>query len=144
MKTQRNKGFTLIELMIVIAIIAIIAAIAIPNLLAAKASANETSAKSSLRTLVTTSEQFRTSQGAYPGSLTDLNTAGYIDSSLSSGTKSDYVFTYTPGAGVWSCTASPTTFGSTGSVHFFVDQSGVIRFDTTAGGGGDVTDPPLN
>jgi len=47
MKTQRNKGFTLIELMIVIAIIAIIAAIAIPNLLAAKASAHETSAKSS-------------------------------------------------------------------------------------------------
>ena len=146
MKTQRNKGFTLIELMIVIAIIAIIAAIAIPNLLAAKASGNEASAKSSLRTLVTTSEQFRTSQGDYPTSLTVLNTAGYIDSSLSSGTKSDYVFIYasTPGSGVWSCTASPTTFGSTGSVHFFVDQSGVIRFDTTAGGGGDVTDPPLN
>lgn len=146
MKTQRNKGFTLIELMIVIAIIAIIAAIAIPNLLQARASGNEASAKSALRTLVTTMEQYRTSQGDYATTLGALETAGYIDSVLSSGSKSGYNFTLasTAGTGVWNCTASPTTFGSTGNVHFFVDQSGVIRFDTAAAGSGDVGDPPLN
>ena len=99
-----------------------------------------------MRTLVVTSEQFRDSEGDYPTTLEGLHTAGYIDSSLASGTKSDYVFTYasTAGSGAWTCTASPTTFGSTASVHFFVDESGVIRFDTSASGVGDASDPPLN
>ena len=98
-----------------------------------------------MRTLVVTSEQFRDSEGDYPTTLEGLHTAGYIDSSLASGTKSDYVFTYasTAGSGVWTCTASPISWKH-GGVHFFVDESGVIRFDISASGVGDVSDPALN
>src|SRR5688572_10894076 len=60
--TSRSSGFTLIELMIVIAIIAIIAAIAIPNLLAARLSANETAAVATLRNIISAQAQFQ--QGA--------------------------------------------------------------------------------
>jgi len=142
-----EPGRNLKWLAILIVCLGVFGYIAMPNFSHSHgALSNDASAKSSLRTLVTTSEQYRTSQGDYPTSLTVLNTAGYIDSSLSSGTKSDYVFTYasTAGSGAWTCTASPTTFGSTGSVHFFVDESGVIRFDTSASGVGDASDPPLN
>ena len=142
-----EPGRNLKWLAILIVCLGVFGYIAMPNFSHSHgALSNDASAKSSLRTLVTTSEQYRTSQGDYPTSLESLHTAGYIDSSLASGTKSDYVFTYasTPGSGTWTCTASPTTFGSTGSVHFFVDESGVIRFDTSASGVGDASDPPLN
>ena len=66
---KAQQGFTLIELMIVVAIIAVIAAIAIPSLLGAKKSANEASAISSLRTVCTVCEQFRNRNGTYPATL---------------------------------------------------------------------------
>ena len=80
---RREEGFTLIELMIVVAIIAIIAAIAIPSLLNARKAGNEASAISSLRTLTTVNEQYRTRFQNYAGDLSDLNDEGYIDSAIS-------------------------------------------------------------
>ncbi len=130
--TKRTQGFTLIELMIVVAIIAIIAAIAIPSLLAARMSGNEASAISSLRTLTTVNEQYRTRFGAYAGALGDLQAEGYIDNVLGGGAKSGYDFTYTGAGVVWDTTADPTIVGRTGERFFFVDESGVIRFDTSA------------
>jgi prepilin-type N-terminal cleavage/methylation domain-containing protein len=129
---KRNHGFTLIELMIVVAIIAIIAAIAIPSLLNARKAGNEASAISSLRTLTTVNEQYRTRFQSYSDALASLLAENYIDNVLGSGTKSGYGFTYTGGANTWSCNADPTTAGTTGDRHFFVDQSGVIRFDAAA------------
>jgi prepilin-type N-terminal cleavage/methylation domain-containing protein len=144
---KRNQGFTLIELMIVVAIIAIIAAIAIPSLLNARKAGNEASAISSLRTLTTVNEQYRTRFQLYTDSLANLSTAGYIDSVLGAGAKSGYTFVYAGGGGpppvnTWTCTADPTDAGVTGDRFFFVDQSGVIRFNGAATA--TVTDNPID
>jgi len=125
---KQEKGFTLIELMIVVAIIAIIAAIAIPSLLNARKAGNESSAISSLRTLATTNNMYRTRYQTYTSSLANLSAAGYIDSILGSGTKSGYVFTYSGSTNTWTVSATPSTTGTTGDRGFFVDQTGVIRF----------------
>ena len=140
---KRNEGFTLIELMIVVAIIAIIAAIAIPSLLAARISGNEASAISSMRTLATVNEQYRTRFGTYAASLADLQANGYIDNVLGSGTKSGYNFTpYNGAATTWNVQADAVTQGGTGVRGFFTDESGVIRFATGAGAG--ATDAPID
>ena len=128
---KREQGFTLIELMIVVAIIAIIAAIAIPSLLNARKAGNEASAISSCRTLGTVNEQYRTRFQAYSSSLANLSATGYIDSVLASGTKSGYAFTYSGATNTWTVSAVPSTAGTTGDRGFFVDQSGVIRFAAT-------------
>ena len=122
------QGFTLIELMIVVAIIAIIAAIAIPSLLNARKAGNEASAISSLRTLSTVNQQYRTRYQSYASSLASLSTVNYIDSVLGSGTKSGYGFTYAGGTNTYTVSAVPTTAGTTGDRGFFVDTSGVLRF----------------
>jgi prepilin-type N-terminal cleavage/methylation domain-containing protein len=131
-KTQ--KGFTLIELLIVIAVIAILAAIAIPNLLASRKAANESSAVGSLRTLVSAQETYRSRQNPPTyGALADLNTAGLIDSVLAAGTKSGYDFAEAAVTDdTYEYTATATTQGSSGDRSFFVDQTGVIRSDPGA------------
>ncbi|MBN1442987.1 MAG: prepilin-type N-terminal cleavage/methylation domain-containing protein [Planctomycetes bacterium] len=137
-----KEGFTLIELMIVVAIIAIIAAIAIPSLLNARKAGNEASAISSLRTLTTVNEQYRTRFGRYPGAIGDLSTASYIDSVLGSGLKAGYAFGFVGGQNTWACTANPSDPGTTGDRYFFVNQSGVIRFSST--GTASSADPPID
>ena len=152
---NNRKGFSLIELLIVVAIILIIAAIAIPNLLRARITANETSAVGSLRTLNTVLVQYSTSYPSAPGAAPDCGmppalanlgpggpnaaTADLIDSVLAAGTKSGYVFTYVQtgtdanGCGsAYTVTADPTTPGTTGQRYFFTDMSGVIRQNASA------------
>ncbi len=130
---KREQGFTLIELMIVVAIIAIIAAIAIPSLLNARKAGNEASAISSLRTLTTVNEQYRTRFGSYASSLANLSASSYIDSVLGSGTKSGYTFGYGGATNTWESTSNPTTVGTTGDRSFYANQTGVIRGQAGAG-----------
>jgi len=152
---KKQKGFSLIELLIVVAIILIIAAIAIPNLMRARMSANESSAAASVRSLNTAEVSYA---AAYPsvgftGVLTSLgpdatpcktisSAAGcFIDTVLAAGAKEGYTITLGAGSAVgganmtFADTAVPAAVGTTGTRGFCSDQSGVIYYTTGAGAG---------
>lgn len=145
MKLQKKKGFTLIELMIVIAIIAIIAAIAIPNLIEARKHGNEAAAIGALKTLSTAQTLFREGDKDQDGelqygTLTELANANLIDTVLGSGSKQGYVFGCGPatdtGAAdehtfLWFATANPAAVGTTGDRYFATNHAGVIYYTGT-------------
>ena len=139
----RFGGFTLLELMFVVAVIAIVAAVAIPSLTQARKSANEAAAISSLRTISTAQIHYRMRFQAY-ATISDFVAAGSLDESWSDSIRCGYVYLCLApaGASTWSATADPQVPGVTGDRYFFIDTSGVIRFKV--GGAAASSDAPID
>lgn len=151
-------GFSLIELLVVVAIILIIAAIAIPSLVRSKIAANEASAVNSIRTINTGNVTYSSMCPGvgYAATLTDLGPgagvcvggANIIDSVLgvAAPTKAGYTFIYAPSAAggindTYTLNANPSVVGISGQRFFYSDQSGVIRYSPA--GAATAASPPL-
>lgn len=154
-----QRGFSLVELLIVVAVILIISAIAIPNFITSKLRANESGAIENMRTITSANVVYSTTwQVGYASTLATLggNTAaptqtaaGLLDSVLSSGNKSGYSYSYSagtpdPGGNVdnYTINASPEIPGQTGVRYFYTDQTAVIRYNSTQAAG--PTDLPID
>ena len=134
---KQRRGFSLIELLIVVAIILIIITIALPKLSRARMYSQETAAIAAIRTLHTAQVQFYSQYGRYAASLTELgppssgaaspSAADLIGNDLAGGEKSGYKFTLTATPGGYAINANPVAFNSSGSRTFFSDQTLVIR-----------------
>ncbi len=143
---SRNSGFTLIEIMIVIAVIAIISVIAFPSILNAKKSGNEASAQGSMRALTANLQQFRNRFSTFPATLPEVQTFGFVEGFIVNGSlleKSGYSFSYArQSRETWTLNANPLLPGRSGDRTFFVDTSAVLRYEND-GSPASISSPPL-
>ncbi|MGB9467554.1 MAG: prepilin-type N-terminal cleavage/methylation domain-containing protein [Candidatus Acidiferrum sp.] len=146
----KQKGFSLIELLIVVAIILIISAIAIPSYLRSRMQANEASAVGSLRMINTAAVTYSSTYVSigFPTNLVDMGgatpctpdstTACMLEQTIALGTKSGYTFAWTGDGGTpsvsYTITATPVSVGGSGQRMFCTDQAGVIRYDPSGAG----------
>jgi len=143
-----KKGFSLIELMLVLTILGIVTTFAVPNFLAAKVSSRESAAAKTIRNLITANVTFSLTKGYgnYASDLDTLEAVQLIDSALATGIKGGYTFTVGgggTGVSTFSVGARPVAYGNTGVRSFFGDETSVIRF-TTEDRSANSSDPPLS
>ena len=158
MRRSAERGFTLVEIMIVVAIIALLAAIAIPNVLRGRTSANESAVIGNTRALVSSLEMFRSVNNAYPANgatdwrdqmfgtdclaatvpVPDFGPPSFCNTMVGGATAATglvqgykYTFTGVAGGATYTLQATPQTLNNTGTRSFFADQTGLIRHCTT-------------
>jgi prepilin-type N-terminal cleavage/methylation domain-containing protein len=142
----KNGGFSMVELLITLSILTVITALAVPNYLAARARANEASAASSVRAIISAQNLYRNSFGFF-ADLPSLGEDYLTDKLLAAGNKSGYIFDSTPGVSSslqFTVEATPALSigpAATGGRSYYGDQSAVIRFSPT--GVADSTSPPV-
>lgn len=127
---QREHGFTLIELGLVVLIIGILATLAVPSLLTARKNANEVQAISALRSINNAQEMYHRREGSF-GTVEDLVLSGDLDETFDpTDSRRGYRFfdDEAPDGSTWAITAEPLDPGGTGDRFFYIDISGVIRF----------------
>ncbi len=131
---MKRRGFTLVEIMIVVAIIALLAAIAIPNLLRARLTANETTAQATIRTMSTAFETYAAANnGTYPQNIADLTGSNppYLNTDYTTGTHSGYNYVV-PKWGSGYCIQANPEAGSQGKT-FSISAGGIISSAACAG-----------
>jgi prepilin-type N-terminal cleavage/methylation domain-containing protein len=124
----RSTGFTILELMIVVAVIAVIAAVALPSLAGARKSGVETKVIGFMKGIVTVNEQYRLRFGVFAPNKDAAVSAGllpdfpnfYLD---------EYMFQYAVGPNRWALRANPHVPGETADRFFFIDDTGVLRYN---------------
>ncbi|HYP28883.1 MAG TPA: type II secretion system protein [Blastocatellia bacterium] len=138
---KQERGFSLLELLMVVVIVGVISALAVPGLRRARQNANGASAIQSLRTITTAQFLYERQFRVY-GTLAQLTPEGTLDDNITTGSKSGYRFTInlTNGAKSFECLATPEE-SQTVLNHFFVDETGVIRFNP--GAPATVASPPI-
>jgi len=134
--TQNNRGFSLLELLIVVAIILIIATIAIPSLLRSRQAANESAAVASTRTITTAEVTYLSSSGGSYGTIAQLVTAGLLDSGFN-GIKGGYNYGITTNGLDYTINADPASTNN-GRYGYYSVPDGVVRYATTT------TEAPAN
>lgn len=146
MKKKRRSGFTLVELMTSVVILATLSAVAFPVVISARKAGNEATAVGSIRALASALEQHRNRYASYPPNLIQLEQRGLVEGYTLQGNrleKSGYQFRYSrPTRETWTVQGAPLRPGRTGDRTYFIDTSAVIRHEAD-GSPADETSPVL-
>jgi len=122
-------GFTLVEILIVVGILALLSAIAIPNLLRARMSANDALAQTTLKTIGKALETYLVTNTGYPGTVDALTTATppYLNENYFSGTRAGFTFANDITSGSYTITATPVNLGQSGTTIYTITTGGVLN-----------------
>lgn len=135
-----KKGFTLIEIMIVVAIVIILITMAVPNILRSRVAANEGAAMANLKTINRSCQAYHIDNQSYPSALNQLSEAipPYLDGVLGSGHKQGYDFVYTQSdSDHFTVNANPAHTGLLKGRYFYLDETGAIRARSDGPAGAD-------